>query len=750
MLDSPGRGEHSLLLRWGIRLCIVASLLFVLGRLFQLQVLEHRVHSQLADDNRLREITVPAPRGLIFDRNGVLLARNRPSYQLAIVPEELPDDNLDTTHIDEEYEAILEVLVALGVEEDRDAIVRMQTGLFQILGYSDFLRALDAKGAPVSLVEVPSALFEPEQTTEDPGQPTENDMSQIMRWLDAVIQARMQQTQGDVPQVPREDTVLLPDIELPLTLEGLAAVIQARVRQRQQGNASEAIPILSYQRRDSIFAVAEQGYRLPGVQVLESLEREYVYGEMVSHILGFMGPIPAEREKEYLAAGYQTPGEDVGLSGIEAWYQEELRGQPGSRIVEVDIFGHERAAVGERREAIPGQDIQLALDMNLQQVMFNTLWEMAALKEARNAAAIAMDPRNGQVLGLVSLPSFDNNVFSSGLGEGYARIFQDERRPLINYAIGGLYPPGSTFKIATALAGLEERVVSSQTVIFDHGPIFLPSRFAPNDPSQAQEFVSWNHALGFNHGALNLVKAIAVSNDIYFYMVGGGFPRRFNGLEQSQLVYWAEQLGYGQPSGIDLPGEVSFAVPDDQWKRINKASSWVTGDSYNMAIGQGYVLATPLQVLQSVMPVANRGPMYVPQLALRLVDAESGSMQEVAPRVSRTVEAQPESFHTIRLGMEDAVNAAYGTAPHGQVAGVIVAGKTGTAEYCEFDPELGDCLRDEEGELPTHASYLAFAPARNPEISVIVFIYGGGEGSDAAVPVATQILEAYFSLKTEF
>ena len=711
MLDSPGRVEHSLVLKWGIRFSIAVALLFLLGRLFQLQVLEHSSYALLADSNRLREITIPAPRGLIFDRNGTLLARNRPSYQLAIVPGELPDDLFETDGVDEEYAAIVDILTAMNVENDRDATVRIQTTFFRQLGYFDFLRALRRVDAPVSFVEVPSDFLSLE----------------------------------DAP----EDTVQLPDIDQPLTIEGLAALIHYRVQQRQQGNASEPIPILSYVNRDDVFAVAEQSFRLPGMQVLEASTREYVYGEMVSHILGFMGPIPVEFTPEYLEAGYQTLEEEVGLSGIEASYQSNLRGKPGIKTIEVDIFGQERRQVGGIQEAVPGQDILLTIDLNLQRVMFNSLLDMVALKEAESAVSIAMDPRNGQVLGMVSLPSFDNNIFSGGLGEGYARIAQDERRPLINYAIGGLYPPGSTFKIVTAMAGLEENVIGPRTVIVDNGPIYLPNRFAPDDLEQAQEFVSWNHAKGFNHGPLVLQKAIAVSNDIFFYQVGGGYPGSFIGLEQSQLVNWAQEMGYGSQSGIDLPGEVQFPVPDDQWKRINWASNWVTGDSYNMAIGQGYMLATPLQVLQSVIPIANGGTLYQPQLALHIVDSESGRIREFIPRVSSTLKAAPASMEVIRRGMQDAVNAGHGTAIQGKVPGVTVAGKTGTAEFCEYDLELEDCVRDDKGDLPTHASYLAFAPIQDPEIAVLVFVYGGGEGSETAVPVATKILDAYFDLKEQ-
>lgn len=699
MLGRPSTVEHSLANRLGIRLAILGILAALAARLFQLQVLEHAAYAAQADANRLREVAILAPRGLIFDRNGTLLARNRPSFQLAVVPGELPDDDVETPDLDEEFEALMDILVAMEIHRDPEAAVRMQRRFFRVFGYADFLAALQSRDIPVTFLEEPSA-----------------------------------------------DGARLPDIDVPLPVEGLAALIQTRVHQRQQGNASAPIPILSYVDRADVFRIAEQRYRLPGIQVLESAVREYVYGEVASHVLGFLGPIPVELAEAYAQDDYDA-NEEVGLSGIEALYQNNLRGQPGIQSIEVDIFGQRRRTIGDVQAPVPGQDIQLTMDVNLQQAMYNTLLEMVIRKESDNAAAIALNPQSGQVLGMVSLPSFDNNVFSEGLGQAYARIVQDERRPLINYAIGGLYPPGSTFKIVTALAGLEEGVINASSVIADNGPIYLPNRFAPDDPAQAQEFVSWNHHQGFNHGPLNLRRAIALSNDIFFYYVGGGYPGSFLGLEQEELAAWARRLGYGQLSGLDLPGEVRFPVPNDQWKRINWASNWVTGDSYNMAIGQGYILATPLQVLQSLVPVVNGGTLYQPQMVLNIVDPLTGQVQEFTPRVTRVLDVNPAALETIRLGMRDAVNAGHGTATRGTIDGVVVAGKTGTAEFCEYDPEIQDCIRDEDGNLLTHASYLAFAPFNNPEIAVMVFVYRGGEGSEAAVPVATRILDAYFTLK---
>lgn len=713
-------------MRIGIRLTLIVLLGLLIGRLYQLQVRQHDAYAADADANRLRTIEVPAPRGLIFDRNGELLARNRPSYQLAIVPEELPDNDLDT-EADEEYEAILQILESLGANLDRDAVLDMQRNLHRSLGWQDYRQILVDSKVSFPVFEIPHSEF-----------------------VALLIQIGVMDAPA-VESVPIEEAavaasmVSMPDLNQPLPIEGLAFLIQNLAQTRQQGNSSEPFPILTGLSREAAFTISEQSFRYPGSRILDVSVREYVYGELASHILGFMGPIPSSLAEAYRQQGY-APEEPIGLSGVEAEYQEILRGTPGQRTVEADIFGRVGRTINEVSPQ-PGRDIILTVDIQLQRVMYKALQEMLMVQDAISGVAIAVDPRSGQLLGMISLPSFDNNIFSEGLGETYTRIIKDERKPLINYAIGGLYPPGSTFKIVTASAGMAEGVITPRTVIVDEGPIYLPNKFFPDDPSQAQEFVSWNHHQDFNHGPLMLREAIAVSNDIYFYYVGGGYPQTFLGLTQEALAQWARVFGYGSATGIDLPGEVSFAVPDDQWKRVNWASSWVQGDSYNMAIGQGYLLATPLQVLQSLVPIANGGMLYEPQVALQITDPSTGRTQEFEPKPIRDVGLERVTLDTIRLGMRDAVNSAGGTATRGRIEGVIVAGKTGTAEFCEYDPNLEDCRRDEEGNLPTHASYLAFAPFNNPEIAVMVFVYDGGEGSTAAVPVGTAILDAWFTIK---
>ena len=321
---------------------------------------------------------------------------------------------------------------------------------------------------------------------------------------------------------------------------------------------------------------------------------------------------------------------------------------------------------------------------------------------------------------------------------------------MINYAIGGTYPPGSTYKIVSALAALAEGVIEPDTQIVDYGPIYLPNQFFPNDLSQAQRFVSWNHLRGIVHGPMSVVDGLALSNDIFFYWIGGGYPQaQFRGLGNRNLAKWSELFGYGAPTGIDIPGEVEGLVPTDQWKRQLYAETWTTGDSYNMSIGQGYLLATPLQVLASFVPVANGGTLYQPQIVYQVRDANGNLQRDFTPKVIRQLPMDAEDMVAVEQGLWSVVNAPRGTAPNSRVEGIEVAGKTGTAEYCdvyekEDAPGEYDCRRNDKGFLPTHAWYVGYAPFEKPEIAVVAFVYDGGEGSGTTVPIVQAILQAYF------
>lgn len=700
------------------RLGLLVVFIVMVGRLFQLQILQGKSFQTAANDNRLEEIESPAPRGVIYDRQGVILTRNKPSFEIAIVPEDLPSDD-DATAVDERGEEIARILQLLGVEQDPDTALRIAEVMFRRLQRRDYAETVEGVG-----IKLDYSLFP------GPAQPVEE-------W------------RGGLPaQVA--DPIPLPQIAKPLPLPGLVALVKRAVAIGELGGASDPVPILDLVDLLQAQKIAEETYRLPAIRVNEVPVREYVYRDLFSHVLGFMGPIPASQAQFYKEEkGFTNPNEKIGLNGLEASYQDELRGRPGHRTVEVDILGREVRTVGEVREAVAGLNLTLNIDLRLQRVMRDSLQVMMDQKKSKWAVAIAMNPQNGAVLGMVSLPGFDNNIFAERIDEDYLKLEKDERKPLINYAIGGLYPPGSTFKMVTATGALAEGIIDRDSTIVDSGPILLPNIFFPNDLTQAQKFVSWNHKLGIVHGPVNIVQGLALSNDIYFYYLGGGYPpANFKGLKDKNIAKWAELYGYGAPTGIDLPGEVGGLVPTDQWKRKTRAEVWTTGDSYNIAIGQGDLLATPLQVLVSAATVANGGTVYVPQVVYQMKDADGQVQHDYQPTIVRQLPTSAENILAVQEGMWAAVNSDNGTAVAARINGVTVAGKTGTAEYCkivEKEPGKKDCYRDEHDNSATHAWFVAYAPYENPEIAVLAFVYDGGEGSATALPVVKTIMEAYFS-----
>lgn len=700
------------------RLTLLIVFFLLVGRIFQLQVVEGETFRERAASNRYELVEMPAKRGVIYDSNNQILARNRPSFEVVLIPEYIVNDDL-TTSEDEEALAIENVLRVLRADSDPNIALRIAELMFRRLGRSDYAGAVERAGVKLNYIEVPASTI-----------------------LDAT---------ADQTTESQQEMIAIPDISEPLPMAGLVALVQSLVSSRKLGTASQPIPILNLVDRIQAFAVEEETYRLPGVRVLSVPVREYVYKDLMSHVLGFMGPIPKEVLDRYKTQGYANPNEKVGLSGLEYSYQTELRGLPGYEQIEVDILGRKIRTISTTVEAQTGSNLVLSIDRRLQAVMHNALQTKMDEKGAKWGVTIAMNPQNGAVLGLVSLPSYDNNIFAEQIDlKAYKALAEDKRLPMINYAIGGTYPPGSTYKIVSAMAALAEGVIEPDTQIVDAGPIYLPNQFFPNDLSQAQRFVSWNHPRGIVHGAMTVVEGLALSNDIFFYWIGGGYPpAQFRGLGNKNLAKWSELFGYGAPTGIDIPGEVDGLVPTDQWKRQLYAETWTTGDSYNMSIGQGYLLSTPLQVLASFVAVANGGTLYQPQIVYQVRDANGNLQRDFTPKIIRQLSVDSDDMKAVEQGLWTVVNGVRGTAPNSRVEGIEVAGKTGTAEYCdviekEDAPGEYDCRRDEKDNLPTHAWYAAYAPFNKPEIVVVAFVYDGGEGSGTAVPIVQTILQSYF------
>jgi penicillin-binding protein 2 len=634
------------------------AFLILVGQLWRLQIMRGEYYQQAADVNRFRLELNPAPRGVIYDRRGHLLARNMPQLTVSIIPAYLPEDE----------------------GERRELLTRL-----------------------ADLIDMPLTSPPPANTPRH-----------------AVLPAL------------KPDTKVEPGI--------LDILEEASLAPYRPALLKKGVP------REVAMALEEEHLDWPGVLVQVEPVREYLTGSLTSHLLGYVGPIPANQAADYEALGYDPNRHNVGLTGVEYSFEDELSGQDGQKLIEVDVAGREVRTVGEPAEAIPGHNLQLTLDLDLQQAIEDILARQLKALHKEQGVVVAINPQTGEILSMVSLPSYDNNEFSGGISfKALQALQEDPNRPLVNHAISGMFPPGSTFKIIVASAGLEEKVITTETRLYCGGVLWLPNRFYPEDPSLAQPFYCWiYHNLHSRHGSLGVVAAISQSCDLFFYQVGGGYRNQFAGLGVDRLGYYAELLGLGVRSGIDLPGEAPGLIPTTKWKRINYSESWVTGDTYNMSIGQGFVLATPLQMANATAAIANGGTLYRPQIVRQITDGEGNVVKAFAPDVIRRVPVSAENLSVVRQGMRGAVSGPGGTAWALNVPGVAVAGKTGTAEFFVDRNKDGLPDRDREGNLPTHAWFLSFAPYDNPEIALVVFIYGGGEGSAAAVPVASEILNYYF------
>jgi penicillin-binding protein 2 len=360
-----------------------------------------------------------------------------------------------------------------------------------------------------------------------------------------------------------------------------------------------------------------------------------------------------------------------------------------------------------------------------------------------------MNPNTGEILAMVNIPTFDNNRFSIEVPvEYYLSLARDDYTPLVNHAISGTYPPGSTYKLVPAAGALEEGVISPFRTLFDPGQITIPNRFAPNDPGRAQTFVCW---LRTGHEFMNMVTGLSNSCDVYFYKVTGGFNQdgeSIEGLGIDHLHEYADQFGFGRVQGIELPLEAPGNNPSQAWKRQTHGEPWSTGDDYNTGIGQGFVTSTPLQVAQMAAVVANGGFLYRPTIIHHISDGEGNVVVPFEPEVLNSVDVDRQWLDVVAQGMR-LVNQEGGTGS-GYIDwfddfGVTSAGKTGTAEYCDnIAIERGWCR---EGEiLPTHSWYVGYAPYENPEIVVVAFIFNGDEGSQWAAPVAREVMAAYFKI----
>ncbi len=455
---------------------------------------------------------------------------------------------------------------------------------------------------------------------------------------------------------------------------------------------------------------------LPGIKVEINAIREYLNTPYPTHIIGYTGKITQEelnnkRDESYLITDI------IGKVGIEKFYEKELRGTPGQREVEIDSSGRLKRVLAEN-PGKAGKNLILSINLDLQKKMQDSLEMMMKQVYSSTGSVIALNPESGEILGMVSLPSFDSNLFSKGISpQDLKKLKENPNNPFINRVISGTYPPGSTIKPLMAVAGLEEGVINSNTRIFCPGLIRIGKWIFP----------CWEKS---GHGSLEVTQAIAFSCDVFFYIIGGGY-KDFSGLNMDKIKEYAHLFGLGNTLGVDLPGETSGLVPDKTWKEEIKKEKWYIGDTYHVSIGQGDLLATPLQMASYTATIANGGKLYKPYLVKEIRDSETGGVQFVEPEIMRENFISKHNIDIVKSGMRKAVT--IGSASSLDNLPIKVAGKTGTAQF------------GTEGK--THAWFICFAPYDDPEIVLAVLVEGGGEGYKVAAPVAKEILEWYFKYK---
>ncbi len=447
---------------------------------------------------------------------------------------------------------------------------------------------------------------------------------------------------------------------------------------------------------DVALRIMEDQLELPGVEVQQAAVRQYPAGEPLSHIIGYMGPIPPEEQIELIELGYDPAYDRIGYDGIERFLESILAGRRGSVLREVDVAGEQIAELG-RTEPEPGQNIRLTIDSDLQaeaqQILIDQITRINAEAQeiiTEAGVIIAINPMTGEILSMVSFPTYDNSRFARAIDvEYYLQLEQQARErnfnPFLNQAISALYPPGSAWKLITAAAVLEEDVIDAETELYDAGDLLVANFYAPNDRGADQRFVCWIDQFGGEHGNIDMREAIAQSCNVYFYQVGGGNDQvpanslRPGGLGINNLVRYATALGIGSELGMELPGELAGRMPDPDWKRITYGENWSTGDTYNASFGQGYLTVTPLQLTMALTALVNDGTLYQPTLIRDLLDGEGSVEEAFEPQVSRTVnlDTVPETEPLTLLLLED----------------MIIQGQNSLACLCEPDSEYYNASR---------------------------------------------------------
>jgi len=598
--------ETRLVVNRAIMLLVFALILtlILLSRLLYLQVIEHQHFTTLSEDNRVKLQPIPPNRGLIFDRNGILLANNLPSYRLEITPEQV--DNMPAT-------------------------------------------------------------------------------------LDAL---------AEYIEISKDDR------------ERFEKLLARKPR-------FEAIPLRFHLSDEEVASFAVNRHRFPGVEITAGLARQYPLGRLAAHAIGYVGRID-EQALQHLDTSDYRGTTHIGKIGIEKSFESKLHGRVGVQQVETTAQGRVLRVL-QRTPPIPGNNLYLTLDSRVQAIAEQAFGDYTG-------SAIAIDPRNGDILAFVSLPAYDPNPFVNGIAyDDYAALKEDDKEPLFNRALRGQYPPGSTIKPFMGLAGLEQGITGT------HSKTYCPGFYTL--PNNTRKFRDWKRG---GHGTVDLHKAIVQSCDVYFYDLALS-------LGIDRIHDYLQHFGFGRKTGIDIQGELSGLLPSQEWKRSRRNQPWFPGETIITGIGQGFFLITPIQLATATAALANGGRIMKPKIINAEQDANSGELLPQHSELVETVKVYEQlNWDTIIEAMVDVVHSARGTARKiGADSPYRIAGKTGTAQVFGLKEEEKYDAKEIEEKLRDHALFIAFAPVEDPQIAVAVVVEHGGGGGSVAAPIARTIMDAY-------
>ncbi|MCF6276531.1 MAG: penicillin-binding protein 2 [Candidatus Magasanikbacteria bacterium] len=485
----------------------------------------------------------------------------------------------------------------------------------------------------------------------------------------------------------------------------------------------ESIDILDDLDYETALLIEIETSDLPGINIERRSKRLYLMKEegekkylSLSHILGYAGKLNPEELKELYPKGY-IPTDTIGKTGIEKTYEKALRGKYGYQKIEVNAFGRKQNVVIEKAP-VHGDHVQLSIDLEIQNKLEEITTKYLEDSDKKKAAVIVMDPRNGEILALVSLPTFNNNDFSGGIElQKYQEYLENENNPLFNRVISGTYPSGSTIKMAVALTALQEGLITNRTSFLSTGGINVGSWV----------FRDWKYG---GHGITNVRKSLAWSVNTFYYYIGGGY-NDFEGLGATKIVEYLKKFGFAERLNIDIPGEAKGFLPSKEWKQEVKNERWYVGDTYNLSIGQGDVSVTPLQIASMTSVVANGGTLYQPRIAQKIINPETKEEEKIETVILNENFINSSHIQTAKLGMRECV--VYGSCRRLSALPLLVAGKTGTAQW--------------SSTKDNHAWFTSFAPFNYPEIVVTVLVEEGEEGSGISTEIAYDFYKWWYEYR---